>query len=148
MTNIAGTVVDNCVFCQIIAGALPASVVYEDEVCIVFMDIQPVTQGHLLVVPKKHFVGLTDLDERTGEHLFRIGQVMAISLKRSKISCEGINLFLADGAVAFQTVFHVHLHVIPRTSGDGFGLTFGPGYKNPPPREFLDQIANEIKTCL
>ncbi|HSM25696.1 MAG TPA: HIT family protein [Anaerolineaceae bacterium] len=139
---------DNCIFCKILAGKAPANVVYEDEVCIVFMDIQPVTPGHMLVVPRQHFVGLSDLKEEIGGHLFRVGQRMATALKQSKIPCEGVNLFLADGEVAFQTVFHVHLHVIPRTSGDGFRLIFGPQYKNLPERERLEQIANQIKLAL
>lgn len=139
---------DNCIFCNILEGKAPASVVYEDDVCIVFMDIQPVTPGHMLVVPRQHFVGLSDLKEEIGSHLFLVGQRMANALKQSKIPCEGVNLFLADGEVAFQTVFHVHLHIIPRTSGDGFRLVFGPQFKNLPERERLEQIANQIKLAL
>lgn len=136
---------NDCIFCKIMTGKAPASVVYEDELCKVFLDIHPITPGHLLVVPKQHIVGLSDLPEDLGGHLFQVGQKMSATLRKSPIPCEGINFFLADGAVAFQTVFHVHLHVIPRTAGDGFGLTFGKNYKKPPKRETLDNIAREIK---
>jgi diadenosine tetraphosphate (Ap4A) HIT family hydrolase len=138
----------NCIFCKINQGIVIASVVYEDEVSIAFMDIQPVTPGHVLVVPRLHAAGLSDLPEKIGGHLFIIGQKIAAGLKNSEIRCEGTNFFLADGAVAFQTVFHVHLHVIPRFSGDGFRLSFGPDYHNLPKRQELDRLAKILKSGL
>lgn len=109
-----------CVFCDIIAGRGEASVAYEDEHVVAFMDIQPVTDGHVLVVPRRHAGSLEDLDEDLGARVFRAGHRLARALRRSGLPCEGVNMFLADGAVAFQEVFHVHLHVVPRTAGDGF----------------------------
>lgn len=129
-------------------GLAPASEVYEDELCKVFLDIQPVTPGHLLVVPKQHYVGLSDLPEDLGGHLFQVGHKMAAVLRKSLVPCEGINLFLADGAFAFQTVFHVHLHVIPRTPDDGFGLTFGENYRKLPDRDTLDRMAQELRNII
>src|SRR4051812_4374298 len=111
-----------CVFCRIIEGELPASIVYMDDLVIAFMDINPVTTGHLLVVPLKHFASLSDMDEATGVHLFRVAMRLQEAIRRSGIMCEGINLFLADGEAAGQEVFHVHLHVFPRYEGDGFRL--------------------------
>ena len=139
---------NNCIFCKIIHGEAPASLVYEDEICLAFMDIQPVTPGHVLVVPRQHAIGLADLPSEIGGHLFQIGQKVSTGLKKSPIRCEGINFFLADGAVAFQTVFHVHLHVIPRFTGDGFRLVFRPDYRNLPDRSDLDRQAKEIKFYL
>ena len=139
---------NNCIFCKIIHGEAPASIVYEDEICLAFMDIQPVTPGHVLVVPRQHAIGLADLPSEIGGHLFQIGQKVSTGLKKSPIRCEGINFFLADGAVAFQTVFHVHLHVIPRFTGDGFRLVFRPDYRNLPDRSDLDRQAKEIKFYL
>lgn len=107
-------------FCDIIAGRGEASVAYEDEHVVAFMDIQPVTDGHVLVVPRRHAGSLEDLDEDLGARVFRAGHRLARALRRSGLPCEGVNMFLADGAVAFQEVFHVHLHVVPRTAGDGF----------------------------
>jgi histidine triad (HIT) family protein len=77
-----------------------------------------------------------------------VGQKISAGLKQSPIRCEGINFFLADGAVAFQTVFHVHLHVIPRFAGDGFRLLFGPDYRILPERSKLDRLANDLKVFL
>ncbi len=139
---------NDCIFCKIMAGIAPASVVYEDELCKVFLDIQPVTPGHLLVVPKQHYVGLSDLPEDLGGHLFQVGQKMAAALKKSTIPCDDINFFLADGALAFQSVFHVHLHVIPRTPDDGFGLTFGENYRKLPDRETLNHMAQALRSSI
>ena len=144
----SGDELNNCIFCKIIKGEAAASIVYEDEICLAFMDIQPVTPAHVLVVPRQHAFGLADLPTEIGGHLFQIGQKVSIGLKKSTIRCEGINLFLADGAVAFQTVFHVHLHVIPRFTEDGFRLVFGPDYRKLPDRSELDRLAKDLKFFL
>ena len=117
----------DCIFCAIAAKQAPASVVFEDEVCLAFMDLYPMVPGHLLVVPKTHAANLSELDEATGMHLFRIAQRMAGAFRGSGLRCEGINLFLADGEAAGQDVFHVHLHVVPRFQGDAIVIaaTFG-----------------------
>lgn len=133
-----------CVFCDIVAGTVPASIVYRDDRCIAFMDIKPVTAGHLLVIPLVHAECLADLDPVLGEHLFRVAQRLAAGVRRSGLKADGINFFLADGEAAGQEVFHVHLHVFPRFEGDGFGLRFAPGYGQPVPRERLDREATAI----
>jgi histidine triad (HIT) family protein len=138
----------DCVFCSILAGELPSSIVYQDDLCTALMDIQPVNRGHLLVVPNRHAPFLADLDEDTGAHMFRIAQRLAAALRRSGVRCEGVNLFLADGEAAMQDVFHVHLHVFPRYKGDGFGLTFSPEYFDRPARSELDEVAQKIKQAL
>jgi histidine triad (HIT) family protein len=135
----------NCTFCDILAGKLPASHVYQDEICSVFMDIRPVNSGHVLVIPKQHTASLAELVEDTGGHLFAIGQRVATALRRSGIRCEGINFFLADGESAGQEIFHVHLHIFPRYKGDGFGLQFGPHYDKRPSRAELDAVAEKIR---
>jgi diadenosine tetraphosphate (Ap4A) HIT family hydrolase len=136
------------VFCGILAGRLPSSVVFRDDVCCVFLDIRPVNPGHVLVVPIAHAACLAELDPETGAHVFKVGQRVSAALRESGLRCEGVNLFLADGAVAGQEVFHVHLHVIPRYAGDGFGLRFGPGYGAMPGREELDRVADRIRRAL
>jgi diadenosine tetraphosphate (Ap4A) HIT family hydrolase len=88
------------------------------------------------------------MDPETGGRLFRVGQELAQALRASGIRCEGVNLFLADGVAAGQEVFHVHLHVIPRYMGDGFGFRFGPDYSRLPARSQLDQAAAAIRRCL
>jgi histidine triad (HIT) family protein len=137
-----------CIFCDILAGKSPASVVFKDDLCWAFMDIQPVNPGHLLIVPTYHAASLAQLDEASGARLFNVARRMAQALRNSGLECEGINLFLADGAAAGQDVFHVHLHVLPRYSGDGFGFTFGPGYGERPARAALDATADRIRQVL
>ncbi|GAB2664479.1 HIT domain-containing protein [Prescottella soli] len=132
----------HCVFCAIVEGEAEASIVYDDEHTIAFMDIRPFTPGHLLVVPKTHAANLAALDPVDGGRLFRVGQRMAAALRESTVAADGINFFLADGVTAGQEVFHVHLHVVPRTVGDGFGLRGRPGT---PPRADLDYLAGSIR---
>lgn len=138
----------SCVFCGIIEGQASASIVYEDEVAVAFMDIQPVNPGHVLVAPRDHVSGLSELEPQTGGHLFRVAQSLAAALRHTALRCEGINLFLADGDAAGQQVGHVHLHVLPRFRGDGFGLRFGPDYPRRPSRESLDATAAAIRRAL
>lgn len=108
-----------------------------------FMAIQPVTDGHLLVIPKRHAPYLTDLDEQLGMSMFRVGQRLAAALRPSGLPCEGVNLLLADGEVAFQEVFHVHLHVFPRTPGDGFHID--ADWRQRPSAE-LDDASERIRS--
>ena len=138
----------NCVFCDILAGDLPSSIVLEDELVCAFMDIQPVNPGHVLIIPKQHTTFVADLHEETGGHMFRIAQKIAAALRRSGVKCEGVNMFLADGEAAGQEVFHVHLHVFPRFAGDGFGLRIGQEYGKKPAREELDDAAEQIGSQL
>ncbi|HKU74747.1 MAG TPA: HIT family protein [Pyrinomonadaceae bacterium] len=135
----------DCVFCKLISGELEVSVIYQDELCFAMMDIQPVTSGHALVVPRRHAPYLADLDEEDGAQMFRVAQRVAAALRKSGVKCEGVNFFLADGEAAGQEVFHVHLHVFPRYSGDGFGLKLPADYQDRPPRAELNQIAQNIR---
>ena len=138
----------DCIFCKILAGELEISLVYRDDLCAAFMDIQPVNPGHLLVVPNRHAACLADLKEEEGAQIFRVAQRLAAALRESGIRCEGVNFLLADGEVAMQEVFHVHLHVFPRYRGDGFGLKFAPTYFQKPERKELDEGAGKIKNAL
>lgn len=135
----------NCIFCEIVAGRAEASVVHEDDDVLAFMDIRPWTSGHLLVVPKRHASGLADLEAADGQKVFAAGQRIARAMRGGDSSAEGVNLFLADGAVAGQEVFHVHLHVLPRRRGDGFGLR---GVPHSPPRADLDRQAAALRPLL
>jgi diadenosine tetraphosphate (Ap4A) HIT family hydrolase len=137
-----------CIFCDIVAGRAAASVVYRDPLVTAFMDIQPVNPGHLLVIPNDHAVDLSDLPSATGGRLFEVAQQLAGALRRTRLKCEGINFFLADGEAAGQEVFHVHLHVLPRFAGDGFGLHYGPDYTKLPPRSALDEVAATVRQVL
>ncbi len=132
----------SCPFCAIVAGELPSSQLYADDTVLAFMDIRPVTTGHLLVVPRAHAVSLADLPEATGAAMFVAAQQLAGALRASGLPCDGINFFLADGAVAGQEVWHVHLHVLPRFAGDGFKLS--ASFLSPE-RAALDATAARIR---
>ena len=139
---------NDCVICKLVAGELEVSFIHEDDRCVSFMDIQPINPGHALVVPRKHAPYLADLDEEDGAQIFRVAQRVARALRKCGVKCEGVNFFLADGVAAGQEVFHVHLHVFPRYSGDRFGLKLPPDYHQRPPREELNHIAASIRLAL
>ena len=134
----------DCIFCQIVAGAAPASVVYSDERVLAFMDVLPVNPGHVLLIPKVHAARLSELDKETGAQIFRVAMRVSRGLARSSVRCEGVTLLLADGEAAFQEVPHVHLHIVPRFKDDGFGLKFGPKYGLRPDRKELEAVAGSI----
>ncbi len=112
------------------------------------MDIQPINPGHILVVPNVHTACLADLDPVTGGLLFQTAQRLAAALRSSKLRCEGINFFLADGEAAHQEIFHVHLHVFPRYRGDGFRLQVGSRYHDKPSRATLEAHASAVRKGL
>jgi histidine triad (HIT) family protein len=135
----------NCPFCAIVAGRLPSSQVYSDDDVVAFLDIQPLTTGHMLVVPRAHAASLAELPEQTGAHMFKVAQRLAAALRASGLPSEGVNLFLADGAVAGQEVFHVHLHVLPRNTGDGFAIS---AHRQQRDRAELEATAAQIRVGL
>lgn len=95
--------------------------VHQDDGVITFMDLQPITPGHSLIVPRRPAVGLEDLPEAVGVHMGTQAQ-LARGLRRSGLRCEGVNIFLADGEAAFQRVFHAHVHMLRRFAGDRFRI--------------------------
>lgn len=133
-----------CIFCRIATRELPASIVYEDEFTIAFLDIQPVTSGHTLVIPKTHVSLVIDLSDEIAGHLFRVGKLIDAALRASDLRCEGVNFYLADGWAAGQDVNHVHLHVFPRFAGDGVVLQLHQNSKQPAKREQLFEDAQNI----
>jgi histidine triad (HIT) family protein len=139
---------NDCVICKLVSGVLEVSMVYQDDCCSAFLDHQPVNPGQTLIVPNRHASNLAELDEEEGARMFRVARRLAAALRKSGVRCEGVNLRLADGEAAGQEVFHIHLHVIPRYVGDGFGLKFGPHYGIMPKRQELNEIADRIKNTL
>lgn len=136
----------DCPFCRIIAHEQDASVVHESATVLAFMDIDPVTVGHVLVVPKAHLPTLADLDDDVAAEMFAVARAVASALRRSSLPSEGVNLFYADGEAAFQEVFHSHLHVFPRSAGDGFRISARWG--SDPARVDLDRHAEAIRAEL
>ena len=121
---------------------------YQDNLIVAFMDIQPVNRGHTLVIPRAHAERIADLDPDTGGHLFTTAMRLSQAVQRA-VSSDGINLHVADGEAAGQEVWHFHLHIIPRFKGDRFGhrLRWRPRPSRPG-RETLDQMAESIRDAL
>ena len=115
----------DCLFCKIVAGELPATIVEEDERTVCFMDIAPATRGHALVVPREHSADLLSIEADDLAAVNLAAQRLAVRVK-DRLGADGVNLMNSCGAVAFQTVFHFHLHVIPRYEGDGLRLPWVP----------------------
>lgn len=138
----------DCVFCEILAGRAEASFVHRDDVCSAFMDVRPVNPGHLLVVPNRHAASLGEVPADDWARVAAVGQRLAGAVRDSGVKCEGVNLFLADGEVAGQEVFHVHLHVLPRFRDDGFGFRFPASFPSFPPRPELDTLAKRVSKAL
>ena len=134
----------DCIFCSIVRGEAPASFTHQDDTVVAFMDIQPITHGHMLVVPRVHAELMDDVDETVALRAFRVARRMA-SLARRTLGATGANLLVMDGEVAFQDVPHFHIHVIPRYPGDGFGLTFPEKYEHPPGRAELEAVAVALR---
>jgi len=134
----------DCVFCKIVAGQIPAAKVYEDEATLAFMDIGQVNPGHALVALKAHAENLYALDDAQAAALARCATRVARAIRKA-FAPEGLSVYQANGAAAGQTVFHVHVHLVPRHSGDGMAL--GWPVKNPP-REALEDCAARIRAAL
>ncbi len=137
-----------CIFCRIAEHELPASIVYEDELAMAFLDIQPINPGHILVIPKKHADTLSELSAEEAGIIMQVGQILDRALRVSELRCDGVNLFLADGRAAGQEVHHVHLHVFPRFRGDGFKLRVDPNRLNQPGRKQLNLHARAVRKAL
>ncbi len=115
----------NCLFCKIVAGDIPSTQVFEDERTIAFMDINPGTRGHLLVIPRAHAADLLEIGFEDLSACALTAQRMAQRVK-DKLGADGVNLMNSCGADAWQTVFHFHIHVIPRYKGDPLRLPWQP----------------------
>lgn len=136
------------IFADVIAGRSPASVVYRDELIIALMDIQPINQGHTLVVPLRSARSLDELTEAEAARLFLVGRRVASAIRSSGLPCTGVWLFLADGATAGQEVPRAHLHVVPRFAGDGLSFNLPERYDILPERKELDEAASKIRFAL
>ena len=136
-------------FCRIVDRANePASYVYEDVDAIAILDVQPVNEGHALVLPRAHAKLAAELDDKAAVAMWNLARRVATAIRGSGLRAEGVNFLVADGEAAGQEVFHVHLHVIPRFAGDGVGFTFPPQHGDPQPRSALDETAARVRSAL
>jgi histidine triad (HIT) family protein len=138
----------DCIFCQIVAGEAEASLVFQDDLVTAFMDLYPVTPGHVLVVPNHHATLITELESSAVQRMFEVGVDIDRALRKVEFRCEAVSLYLADGAAAGQAVFHTHLHVIPRFRGDSCGLRLHAGPVYTIKRGLLDEHAETIRSAL
>jgi histidine triad (HIT) family protein len=134
----------DCIFCRIVAKQIPATVVHEDEHTLAFMDLGQVNPGHVLVAVKKHAENLYALDDAQAGAVLRAAARVARAI-RDAFAPEGLSVYQANGKAAGQTVFHYHVHLVPRHDGDGMALSWP--VKNPP-REQLEAHAAKIRASL
>jgi histidine triad (HIT) family protein len=132
---------DDCIFCKIVAGELPAEIVQEDEHTIAILDINPWTRGHALVIPRHHSRNLYDAPDEDLEHTVTAAKRLSLRM-RDTLGCDGINLLNSSEAAAWQTVFHLHMHVIPRYDDDPLRL---PGQPGRPEEGELAALAAELR---
>jgi histidine triad (HIT) family protein len=132
----------SCVFCAIVAGEGPAIRIYEDEGYLAILDIRPFTRGHTLVIPKRHSVDLTDTPPETLAEMITIGQRIARAARATELA-DATNVGINDGRAAFQTVSHIHLHVLPRRNGDKLSVAKGLVLRRDPDREATGRILRE-----
>jgi len=120
---------DNCIFCKIVNGEIPADKVYENENCLAFLDITPINPGHVLLIPKKHYENLYDLPDEELKNLAPIIKKLAVAVKKG-VNAEGINIGMNNERPAGQLIFHAHFHIMPRFSNDGHQHWRGQPYNN------------------
>ena len=126
---------DSCIFCKLANGDIPTNTVYEDEKFRVILDLSPATKGHALILPKNHYKNLYELPEETAADVMKLAKKMAVMMTE-KLHADGFNLVQNNNEVAGQTVFHFHLHLIPRYNGDGQNINWVPG--NPSAEELAE----------
>lgn len=132
----------SCVFCAIVAGEAPAIRIYENDDYLAILDIRPFTRGHTLVVPKRHTADLTDTPPQTVADMVTIGQRIAKAARTTELA-DATNIAINDGRAAFQTVSHIHLHVLPRRNGDKLAVAKGMLLRRDSDRDATGQILRD-----
>ena len=127
---------ENCIFCKIAAGEIPSATLYEDDDFRVILDLGPASRGHALILPKEHYRNLYDIDDETLVKAALLAKKMVKKLT-DVLGCDGYNVVQNNEPCAGQTVFHFHMHLIPRYEGDNVGLGWKTG-------ELTDEVKNEI----
>lgn len=136
---------EDCIFCKIINGDIPSRIVYEDDEVVAFLDLTQVTKGHTLVVPRKHVADIFEYDDELAEKVFSRLPKIARGIKNSDPAIVAMNVMNNNGELAYQSVFHSHIHLLPRyTEDDTFSIHFGDNSEKYSSEE-LDQIASSIQ---
>lgn len=132
---------ENCIFCKIAAGDIPSATLYEDEAFKVILDIEPASKGHALILPKEHYANLYEMPEELAAGAMVLAKKMITKLTEI-IGCDGYNVLQNNGTAAGQTVFHFHMHLIPRYEGDTVNIGWKPGTLS---EEIKTEILSQIK---
>lgn len=127
---------DNCIFCKIASGEIPSATLYEDDDFRVILDLGPASKGHALILLKEHYANIYEIPDELAAKAMKLAKKMAGAMTKA-LKCDGFNLVQNNGEAAGQTVFHFHMHLIPRYKGDGAGITWTPG-------ELSDEVRDEI----
>ena len=135
---------ENCIFCKIAAGEIPSATLYEDEEFRVILDLGPASKGHALILPKQHYANLYELPDELAEKVIRLAKKMVIAMTKA-LQCDGFNVVQNNGEAAGQTVFHFHMHLIPRYKDDHAGVTWTPGKLKD---EVRDEVVEKVRACL
>ena len=135
----------DCIFCKIVAGEIPCSKIYEDDLFIGFLDIKPIHKGHALIVPKKHFVNIFDTPQTEAQAIYSVAARVAAAVKEAT-GCDAINVIQNNGAESGQEVFHSHLHIIPRYKDDG--LKFAIKHEEYSGFDEMGALAEKIRTTV
>jgi histidine triad (HIT) family protein len=139
---------EDCIFCKIVRGEIPSSIIFEDDVCMAFLDVFPINKGHCLLIPKKHYVNLIDIDPDIAAHMARRLLDLTRAVKTATGE-DGVLTVVANGEGAGQEVPHLHFHSIPRSKGANFGFRFPPNYRESmADRKELDEIARKIANAI
>jgi histidine triad (HIT) family protein len=134
---------DNCIFCKINKGEIPSTTIYEDEDFKVILDINPASKGHAVILPKNHAADIFELGEEDGAKIFPVAKKCATAMKKV-LHCDGINILQNNGEIAGQTVFHLHVHLIPRYKDDTVTISWKPGE----PEKDAAALAQQIRDVL
>lgn len=134
---------ENCIFCKIANGGIPSKTIYEDKDFRAILDLAPATKGHALILPKEHYSNLFELPEEMASKVMILTQKLASQMK-DRLECDGFNIMQNNGEVAGQTIFHFHMHLIPRYHGDNQKIEWD---KREPDSEELESIREQITGC-
>lgn len=131
----------DCIFCKIANGEIPSRTLYEDEDFRVIFDISPASKGHAIILPKKHAANIFEISEEDASKIYVVAKKVATALS-DELQCDGINILQNNGETAGQSVFHLHMHIIPRYKDDTVNIKWKPGV---PDEELLDRLSEKLK---
>lgn len=135
---------DDCIFCKIANGEIPANALYEDDLVKVIFDLSPASEGHVLILPKSHYDDVYSLDDDTAAHIFKVAVNIANAMKKS-LNIDGLNIVQNNGEAAGQTVFHFHMHIIPRYTDDTVNIKWVPGKIS---EDEIEKLKNKIGAAI